>query len=107
MLLSINAPHGTRLVWREEHQGETQLTQTVSVSVHYLFVDDLQHLDELAPANLQHPHDRFSFLGLFTTAPIDMYQYHLSGGIYGLILVIFDPCNPKPAISPDWSKMKA
>ena len=50
MLLSINAPHGTRLVWREEHQGETQLTQTVSVSVHYLFADGLQHLDELAPA---------------------------------------------------------
>ena len=33
--------------------------------------------------------------------------HHLSGEIYGLILVIFDPCNPKPAINPDWSKMKA
>jgi len=50
MLLSINASHGAQLVWREEHQGETQLTQTVSASVLYLFADGLQHRDELAPA---------------------------------------------------------
>ena len=28
-------------------------------------------------------------------------------GIYGSILLIFEPCNPKPAISPCWLKMKA
>ena len=26
---------------------------------------------------------------------------------FGLIFVIFDPCRPRPAISPFWEKMKA
>jgi hypothetical protein len=31
----------------------------------------------------------------------------LTAVVYGSILVILDPCNPKPAISPCWLKMKA